>query len=415
MFIALPERIPMLRPRQHQTIRTDKEEYNLYFCNIIHPYSQAYDVQTECEYGRNYGSYWRLDSFPYDIDSFPLTIRVYDTEGELLAERTVSVELFEKDHSQEPLKVLPIGDSMTQAQKYLEHITSKLRGVQFMGSRSFDGVIAHEGRGGFASEDYRYKHQDPYAYSPFVFPVGVKAADYYGDLTFWTAVNEHAENNFYVYDGYKKRELHNGQIYNKEDILYRIEAGKESVWSSEPHWEFHFGKYLEQQSFGTPDVISILLGTNDIMKLHYADMESGISKTLENMRVMIKSIRQALPQVKLVLNLPILPTVGDYAFGHCFGCKKSSKESRMIMLEYLRRFIAEWDGKEDEGIYLSAMHAVIDPINGFRTDTFSKGLYYEELSVEVGEAIHPNRAGYFQMGDALAAVLQKIRMTQAKG
>ncbi len=415
MFILLPQKISVLRPRKDQTIRTDKEEYHLYFANMIHPYHQGLDVQVECDYGRNYGSFWRMEGYPYEVDSFPLSIAVYDENGVLLARKSTTVELYEKDASHQSMTVLPIGDSMTQAQKYLEHTAEKLRGVKFVGSRSFDGIIAHEGRGGFASEDYRHKHQDPYAYSPFVFPIGVSAAEYYGDITFWTAVNEHPERDFYVYDGYEKREVGPHRIYNREDVLYRMENGVEKVYDPTPQWEFHFGKYLEQQNFAMPDVISVLLGTNDIMKLTYKDMESGIEHTMQNMDVIIESIRKYAPDSKILLGLPILPTTSEYAFGKCFGNRKTAKQSRMIMKEYLRRSIEKWDGREEEHIYLVPMYAVIDPLNGFKTDAFSTGLYYGSLEVQVGEAIHPNPAGYYQMGDALAAVLQKIRIDQQKG
>ncbi len=415
MFILLPQRLPVLRPRKDQTIRTDKEECNLYFSNMIHPYHSGLDVHIECDYGCNYGSFWRLDAYPYEVDSFPLSVSVYDENGSLLAKKNTTVELYEKDASHAALSVLPIGDSMTQAQKYLEHTAEKLRGVTFVGSRSFDGIIGHEGRGGFASEDYRYKHQDPYAYSPFVFPVGVSAAEYFGDITFWTAVNENAASNYYVYDGYAARHPQNGQIYNREDVLYKMENGTERIYDSLPQWEFHFGKYLQQQSFAAPDVVSVLLGTNDIMKLTYETMEEGIAHTLQNMDAIIQSIRANAPSAKLLLCLPILPTESDYAFGKCFGTQKSSKQSRMIMKEYLRRFMERWDGREDEGIYLVPMYVVIDPLRGFKTDAFSTGLYDGQLEVQVGEAIHPNPAGYFQMGDALAAVLQKLRTIYGKG
>ncbi len=415
MFILLPSIIPVLRPREHQSIRTDREEYNLYFADMIHPYSPTMDVQVRCDYGRNNGTFWRLDAFPYDTDAFPLTIAVYDESGQLLAEGSTTVELYDKDACHAPLSILAIGDSMTQAQKYLEHTAEKLRGVRFVGSRSFDGVIAHEGRGGFASEDYRYKHQDPYAYSPFVFPEGVAAADYYGDITFWTAVNEHPEANFYVYDGYDKRPLRDGQIYNREDVLYRMKNRTETVFRREPKWEFSFGRYLQQQDFPIPDVVSILLGTNDIMKLTYNDMESGIARTMQNMEEILASIREGAPMAKILLCLPILPTTSEYAFGKCFGTKKTAKQSRMIMKEYLRRMMEKWDGREDEGICLVPMYAVIDPVNGFKTDAFSTGLYYGGNEVHVGEAIHPNSAGYCQMGDAMAAALQRIRIQEMRG
>ena len=53
MIIALPSKIFILRQKENQDIVRDREEYNIYFKNIILPYREEYDVRVECEFGGN--------------------------------------------------------------------------------------------------------------------------------------------------------------------------------------------------------------------------------------------------------------------------------------------------------------------------------------------------------------------------
>ena len=62
-IIILPEKNSVLRDVKNQSIYTDFEQYSIYYKNIIYPYSEEYDVQIECEFGKNLGNCWRLEEF----------------------------------------------------------------------------------------------------------------------------------------------------------------------------------------------------------------------------------------------------------------------------------------------------------------------------------------------------------------
>ena len=94
--IILPEKIFILKSRAGCDIIYDREEYSIYYKNIIHPYSEDYDIQIDCSYGKNLDNCWRLDSSDTDTDVFDLTVMVYNEYGELLAEKGCEVELLDK-------------------------------------------------------------------------------------------------------------------------------------------------------------------------------------------------------------------------------------------------------------------------------------------------------------------------------
>lgn len=76
-IIILPEKISVLRDVKNQSIYTDFEQYSIYYKNIIYPYSEEYDVQIECEFGKNLGNCWRLEEFNDIADTFLLTLKIY--------------------------------------------------------------------------------------------------------------------------------------------------------------------------------------------------------------------------------------------------------------------------------------------------------------------------------------------------
>ncbi len=411
-IIALPNRIYMLKPCTHSTIDLGREdeEYNLYFANFILPLLSDDEVQVRCDYGRNYGEFWRLNEFPKDVTEFPITFTVYDGFGEHLAAKTCTVELCTENQASRNFCILPIGDSMTQAQQYLEHTAQKLNGIHFKGSRCFRGGIGHEGRGGFKTEDYVSKFQDPYAPSPFLFPKGVSGKDYYGDQTFWGHVTTDWESNSYVYGGYHAIPLTDGMVYNRDGILYRRLNGVETIYNNAPEWEFSFPKYMERYAIGPIDAVSVLLGTNDILDLHYDSMEKGICRVTENFGVMIDSIRSYSKTLPILLNLPILCSADPFSFGRNFACAKTPREVRAVMLHLIHAMLEKWENSADPNLYIVPMNAVIHPTLAFAKEAYSNGKYFGERTVRIQDSVHPTRAGYAQMGDLLAATVQKIRI-----
>lgn len=391
-----------------------KEEYNLYFSNFIYPLLSDYEVQVTCDYGRNYGEYWRISEFPDDVFKFPIAFSVYNAWGERLASKACVIELYTVDNAMSDFCVLPIGDSMTQAQVYLEHSALKLPGLHYEGSRSFDKIIHHEGRGGFKTEDYVYKYQDPHCPSPFVFPSGISGKEYYGDQTFYDHMIIEGESYYYVYGGYEHPELKDGMYYNRDNTLYRKLGGSEVLCEVAPKWEFSFPKYMEKNAYKRVDAVSILLGTNDVLDIHYDNAEKGISRVIENLDIMINSIRAYSATVPIILNMPILSTTDAYSFGRNYACSKTPKEVRAIMMRFIDAMLEKWDSCEDKNIYLVPMNASIHPTLAFPKEAYSDGRYFSEPVVRVQDSIHPNKAGYAQMGDYLAAVIQKIRVDQSE-
>ena len=406
VWILLPETIPILRTRRRSSIEVDPETATLYFENFIYPLRAEYDVIVECEYGGNFGNGWKISSFPENLDSFPLTVKVYDEWGVLLSEKSCRIELIDKSFTANEYRLLCIGDSMTHRHGYVYHVANKLANVKMIGTRSFNGVIYHEGRGGWTLTRYMKQYADWWGgASPFVFPKQVAGKDYYGDMPYMERLKT-PELDSYSLDGYTSEQISEGQIYHEGGKLMRIENGQAVCFDAAPEWEFDFGKYMERFKLEKPDCISILMGANDLQNTSYEDSDARVKQFMSELETMIKSIHEYDKSIEIVVNLPA-PGAEQYAWG--LRGNSSSKRYRLNLLKLTKALIDRWDGRQKEHVFVCAMRHFVDPVYGFDMGGERANSYSNCVTVHQNNWVHPSISGYDQMGDALAATVQKIR------
>lgn len=412
IMILLPERLDILRSLKSSDIPIDREEYSVYFKNIIYPYSDEYDIVVDCPYGRNYGNCWRLDSFP-DESTFEMAVKVYAPYGKLLAQKSTTVHLYDKK-SYDNITLLCIGDSMTRSEVYISQAANKMPNVTTVGTRAIRLNVNHEGRGGWKSSDYLAEYYDRgKGVSPFLFPVNCSGEEYFGDKVFFERLESDEYKNGYFYCGSRAEKIADGMYCVDEGKLYKYENGNYTLTDENPQFEFSFGKYLERNGIAPPDIVSLLFGANDVQLTAYEDAEKAVEEFISNMRKIVSAIKSAHSRVKLVVSMPVCGAE-QYAWGKQLGCRGSAKRYEYLIKLVGRAILKEFDQRRDENIYVCPMLAVCDPEFGFAKETVTANLYSESLVGHQNNWVHPNEAGYKQMGDALAGTLAAVRNIQEK-
>ena len=237
-IIILPEKNSVLRDVKNQSIYTDFEQYSIYYKNIIYPYSEEYDVQIECEFGKNLGNCWRLEEFNDIADTFLLTLKIYGYYGKLLTEKSCRVQIFEKKEYP-TVNLLCIGDSMTMAETYIAHTVNKLKNINTIGLRNISHNVNHEGRGGWTCSAYFEKYTDDgWGISPFLFPEGFDGKEYYGDKKFYEYMLN--SNTDYSHIGTSVTPIQDGMVICDNDKLYRYSKGIYDVVCENPVFKFDF-------------------------------------------------------------------------------------------------------------------------------------------------------------------------------
>ena len=112
----------------------------------------AYDVLWECEVGESLERKYSITATEELSGDYPLAVSVYDTQGNLLAEKEATLRIVEAKQWQ--FSVLAIGDSLSANgalyAKMQEHLGNQLI---CNGTRGYEGYLT-EARLGFSAADY---------------------------------------------------------------------------------------------------------------------------------------------------------------------------------------------------------------------------------------------------------------------
>ena len=402
--VILPEIIPVLRDKKNQDVALDKEEYSIYYKNIIYPYREEYDIQTDCICGRNLGHCWRINQFPDDITEFDFTIKIFGDFGKLLAKKTCKIKLMEKkEHKQ--YNLLCIGDSMTRAEVYLQQAVNKARNIKTTGLRNIAFGVNHEGRGGWTSYAYLERFCDGGSgVSPFLFPKGYSADEYFGDKAYWEKIESDEYNTSYSYSGISPQRISDSMVCLDNGALYRYSGGEYTEIEKNPEFEFSFTKYIKRYNFQKPDIVSLLFGSNEFQPCSYEDFESEKERFIATINKMVTSIKEFDNAIKVIINLPVCG--GDqYSWGNALGCKGNLKQYNYCIKMAAKALLEEFEKRKNEGIFICPMLAVCDSDSGFPGETVKSNIYSERNEIRCSNWVHPSEVGYKQMGDALAAAI----------
>ena len=178
--------------------------------------------------------------------------------------------------------------------------------------------------------------------------------------------------------------------------------------AEKPVFSFAFDKYLARNRIHDLGAVSILMGANDLQCTPAADLSGALTQYIQGMKTVVDSIRQSDERTAVILNIPV-PGSAQYAWGEQLGCYATAKQYRRNMAAAADAILREFDGREDENIYLCPMHAALDTESGFATAAVHPDCYSQTFRTHGANWVHPSPAGYYQMGDALCAVVEAVR------
>ena len=431
----------LLLPRNLYVLKGDyfsSEKLNIFYQNALLSLSNQAILSSNCTYGQNLTGRWLFQS-PSDLaeiptEPFKLTLTADTLNGQLTESTTV--ELIDKTNTT-PIRLLPIGDSLTRAGVYLSQVKKSIPNVTTLGTRYYpeDGIPTREGRGGWTLEKYCTYINSDQLDSPFVFPTNISGEHYKGNTRDWQAICYKSPKNA-VYNGFQKiargwkdsgEFLYNEKGYYKYpeigDVMVdpSLPLGKQWVewngfsWSplkEQPtEFEFNFTKYMARYSdaflLGKPTHVSLFLGVN----------EFGFAKQLDQSDLFISRLNQVIdsihsydPNIKIILCMPtVAPDTNMVTASTNAFYKEYNLCIKYLAQKLLKHF--DTDAALSRQIYLAPMTLTLDPINGFNYIQKSEIVEgFHSTVIDTDNSIHPNNDyGQLQMGSTLAAVLQKYR------
>lgn len=158
-------------------------------------------------------------------------------------------------------------------------------------------------------------------------------------------------------------------------------------------------RYLREQcAGGSPDFVIFMLGINDCFGADPDDpaaMDARIESTLTQAEILLAAFREAAPSADLGVCLTPAPNARDAAFEANYKGKYPRGGWRRIQQRLVEIQIAQFRDREDEHIYIVPTSLCVDPVGGYPENN----------------AVHPNAAGYQQIGGSIYAWL-KWRLSQ---
>ncbi len=153
-------------------------------------------------------------------------------------------------------------------------------------------------------------------------------------------------------------------------------------------------RYFEEQCGGQrPDVVTFLLGINDCFGANPDDpqaIDASIDTMFGHADTLLAAFRAVLPKADLALGITTPPNSRESGFEANYQGRYHRWGWKRIQHRLVERQIAKFQGRASERVFLVPTHVNLDPVDGYPVDN----------------GVHPNAAGYDQIGQSFYAWLK---------
>ena len=325
-------------------------EMNVYFDNVVltqEPHSYRFDVK--CSLGRTEDRRWTVIPKTRNVGQVPLSIRVSNKGGRLLATASSVLHVVPQEAGQDKkIRLMIVGDSLTHATRYPNEVG---RLLSQPGNPSWTMLGTH--RPSSAAE-------------------GV-AHEGYGGWTWARFATQYEPNP----DGtYRKR---------SSPFVFLGDDGKPQL---------NVKRYVREQCEAqSPDFVIFMLGINDCFSAPADDpagIDSRIDTVIEHAKTLLADFRKAAPNAHFGICLTPAPNSRQEAFQANYKDRYSRWGWKRIQHRLVQRQIESVTARNDDDVSIIPTQLNIDPIDGY----------------PVNNGVHPNEAGYAQLGSSIYAWLK---------
>ena len=351
VFAAAPEAAPAPLSRQvylpPRLYAVEGQELNIYFANLsVFPLPGA--VEVVAKVGAQFADRYRFIPGPKEVGTHKVRLEWRDVDGKLLAEAETVIEVAPaKPAEPKSLTLLMVGDSLTNATYYPRRIVEALRADGF----TVATIGSHAGRGAPAGEDgVVHEGYGGWQFSTF--------------LTRWT---------------------------NQKDFRAK------SPFLTAPG-KLDIPAYFAKRGGKLPDVITVMLGVNDIARCTRDTLPGKLDEIAQNADKLIGALEAAAPQAKIGIAIIPPPASSQDAFGDDY-------KTGINRAQYLRNVFALWQLMEKKyrnhpRWQLIPASVNLDCVNNYATAPVPFNAHNPQKHPMQNNAVHPAPSGYRQIGDS---------------
>jgi len=336
-------------------------EANVYFDNIVlSPDGRHLLWDVDCALGAQQEERWTAVPTVEQVGEFPLTVRIVTPEMQPVLAMTTNLRVIDPAAGAgREITVLCVGASGTAASLYTARVVALLAQDEAVDAT----LIGENGPGG----DTGNRHEG------------------YGGWSCRSFVESWADGQDFVErDGVMRR--------GRSPFLFGVDGRP----------QLDFQRYLDRNNGGrAPDFITILLGGNDNFSATEADIEGRIDTMFGSLDRLIAAFRAAAPDAQIGVVPMMPPAASQDAFGANYGTAQTRWQYRRNQQRTTEREYQTYGGREAEGLSLVPAFVSLDTVYGYPTVSVPPNAHAETPIARMSNGLHPARAGYYQMGDAI--------------
>lgn len=395
-------------------------ENNIFWDNVIFanvPLSSL-SINVTCNVGKQLGRGWRYTPGA-ETGSVSLTVQV-SFDGDVLAQKTVTLLTQNSAGGAGSRKILCIGDSTTAGGQYISLINTAYGvnpSVTFLGTRG-SGLNKHEGYGGYKFSTFVQAGVLTYRFNVS----GVTIVPGIGSVYSHNGSNYTiAEVNMTGGAGYVAGTRSTGtadplasgtltKVSGTGDATVAFSSSE--IISGNPFWiggVLNFGQYLTNNSYilGAADLVTLHLGINDVFN---DSGDANITAVIQNANTLINNIRAASGSVNIAICITIPPSISQDAFGENYSNGRTLDEYLVGYKKLVAAMFTEFDTPERRAakIWVVPFNTGIDRTYNFPQTMVNVNARNTTQVTKWTNGVHPDVSGYNQMGDMLWTFVKNL-------
>lgn len=350
-------------------------ESNIYFENIVLVLDRSrYVFDVSCDKGSQYDERWTIK--PTDKDApgdYPMEVVVRDESNAIVGRAKSILRIVPADKpSPKPMTVLTMGDSLTQASVYPQHLLDlaeadpqmdlKLIGCRGANNEPASGPLRHEGYNGWSAE------------------------------SFCTHMGKLARTGKYI----------------------RPDTGSPFVYDVQGKPELDMTRYFQEFNDGkAPDAVTILLGSNDVFGANDDNIDEQVERMLKHYDMLVAGFRKAGPDTAIGVVVATPPSFSQDGFRNYNGPRRLSRwQCKRNNHRLVEAMLQRYGGRESEKIFLIPANCNLDTEDGFPMRSGPRSARSTTQQVRTNNGSHPSPTGYNQFGDSIYCWLKSLNAAQ---
>ena len=417
------------------------QETNLYFDNLIMNDASSYNWDlaigdTSTNYGKhkNRSWSWLVSTGIGGVAGYPLTVTAKNkVTGTTIASGITKIRTTASAHSPTTaVKVLLLGDSLLANnvpafEGEIIALNNQRTGITLtlMGSHGISPQL-HEGNPGWKITDYTTVGRDYFKFtcigSSNALVQDSTQLTNNGKTFVIRKITIIDSSNFYL--ECSRSDSTGSPIPSNSSLVISFpsnQVGTQINYSSvvqisgNPFWYggISFSSYLSTLNQGTPDIIIIGLGINDVFgELTDANATARAETNLTALDSLIDSIKLAAPSVRIGLMCPTPPS-DQNAFGTNYGLNQPQARYKRNILLWSKVLINKYSNREiSQKIYLVSSNLNLDTVYGYPTTVQPVNARSPTITETVQiDSVHPNTAGFNQLADSIYSFIRFVSIT----